>query len=123
MSRDRAFHRLKYLMFKKRFHPATRNSSFIDLACTKHPFKYVTRALSIKIFYLKLLPLLLTFASELSVVLSGAFVTTYNTLNILVLITTINTVLRVLRRRLSVADEREIGVFQRDGVQIGGQRV
>lgn len=67
--------------------------------------------------------ILLTFTGELSIVLSGTFVTTNHTLDVLVLVTAVDTVLRVLRRCLPVADERQVRVFQCDRIQVSRERI
>lgn len=64
-----------------------------------------------------------TFACELSVVLARTFVTANDTFDVLTLITAVDTVLRVLWRRLPVVDEREVGVVQGNGVEVRGQGV
>ena len=53
--------------------------------------------------------------------LPRAFVAADDALDVLVLVGARGAVLRVLRGRLSV-DERQVGVLQRDGVDVGGQR-
>lgn len=63
----------------------------------------------------------LTFTRELSVVLPRAFIPANNALDVLVLIGTSGAVLGVLRGSLSV-DERDVWIFQGDGVDVGGQR-
>lgn len=55
--------------------------------------------------------------------LSRTLITTNNTFNVLIFVTTVNTVLRILRWSLSVVDKRQVGVVQRYGVQIRRQRV
>lgn len=62
---------------------------------------------------------LATFARELTVVLSGAFVPANDTLNVLILVGTISTVLRVLRGCLTI-DERYVRVVKRDGIDVSG---
>lgn len=64
-----------------------------------------------------------TFTCELSVVFSRTLITTNNTFNVLIFVTTVHTVLRILRRSLPVVDQRQVGVVQRYGVQIRRQRV
>lgn len=54
--------------------------------------------------------------------LARALVAAHDALDVLVLIGTVSTVLRVLRGCLAV-DERDIGIFEGDGVNVRGQRV
>lgn len=64
-----------------------------------------------------------TFACELSIVFAGTFITAHDALDVLILVGTIRTVLRVLRGREAMLDEREIRlVFQRQRIEIGGDR-
>lgn len=54
---------------------------------------------------------------------AGTFITTHDALDVLILVDTIRTVLRVLRGREAMLDEREIRlVFQRQRIEIGGDR-
>lgn len=55
--------------------------------------------------------------------LPGTFVTTNHTLDVLVLVTAVDTVLRVLRRCLPVVDERQVRVLQSDRIQVSRERI